>query len=474
MQTETLLSAARSGFLSGPVLGVQWGPHTGRSLRLDITSYLLSSHFGFLAAIEGAFRPIGISTDLISSLQLMRDRLSAGTTDLAGQRKRILELVASGKIQVLSAMDDDLRSVVGPETSFAVPPGQGDVIICSASALAELARQNLLESAVDDFTLVAKESEIEIMRAEVESEFERQRLSVWIAEEIEHVRRGLASGAYALQPLPVSSAPPSSNDAVSLSIVEPCQDHSALMWVDTVTASHPGDSAQSPILNIYDVLAGLRESRQIDEAHFYEIMLRMRDANVLCLPLTPAEILFCLRHSRMQGSALVEDGPLSILRRNLALSLEPKRESKYLEATRAYAESLLCVAEEAIVRCWVESPVDPGVAVAWADWLFECVSKAALAVVPPEQEPSKLAGIFAGIIARAFQLLPGSGRQVLRRRALLEWLESRLSATQPTEDIRSSVRFRVLGFPQELRDQILEDPVIRSRLSVDLARNGPW
>lgn len=439
----------------------EWDP-AGRSLIIDTTSFLVASHFGFLDLLENAFRPIGVCTALISSLHLMRDQLHAETPQSIEPFNRILQFVARGAIQSSTGsrqsptdlttftLDDLFLHSAGHPTAGTIRlPHPGDTVGCTAATLVALERHHLLEFAASVFTLVLHESELEYIRAEVEAESARQLLASWFDERIDRIYRGLASSAYALQPFALPASPPPSGAAYLHSVVEPCDGKTALMWVPGRYSESPYNSAQTPIINIFEVLADLRRAGHVTEDQLHEIMFRMRDANVLCLPITAGELLRHLRQAGLQAGALVEDRHLLTLRRNIALSLECSADPSRHDIACEYAASLLRVVEEAIVQCWAECDDSHRAAAIRTEWLLESIYWDALAVLPPEQKTPRIAAGFVSMIVGAYSLWPVGGQAESLRQCRLDWLKARLMA-----------------IPPPLRDQILQDPSLQDGLGL--------
>ena len=95
-------------------------------LTLDVTSLLVAYHFGFLAAVEKGFQPFRISSQLIPSLVLMQDRLTANQPQRNDAYAVIKQLLETGQVFVVNedlvqkVQNTKIHEDLGPEWAILI------------------------------------------------------------------------------------------------------------------------------------------------------------------------------------------------------------------------------------------------------------------------------------------------------------------------------------------------------------------
>lgn len=74
----------------------------GRRLNLDVTAVLLAAHLGILPAVEEAFGPLRIPTDLIPALVLMVEKTAHHQPSKIEECRQVVELAEEGSLQAVS------------------------------------------------------------------------------------------------------------------------------------------------------------------------------------------------------------------------------------------------------------------------------------------------------------------------------------------------------------------------------------
>lgn len=207
-----------------------------------------------------------------------------------------------------------------------------------------------------------------------------------------------------------------------------------------------------------DVLASLADGGYISGEQRHKILFRMPDASVLGLLLTAAEVLGYLRTADVRDGALTEGSYLSTLGRNVAPTLDCGTNPSGRVIGGAYAVSLLGVIEDAIVQCWAYPAAGQFTAAALSGWLLQNLYRNVLAVLPLEERPQRLAAGFAGMIARAYQLLTTDVCGESNCHCCIARLEAQRLALSSSAGVFQQGRSNILELWAGLLDQIPADP----------------
>lgn len=237
-------------------------------LHLDVTAVLMAQHLGLLDGVERCFRPLRVSSHLVSTLLSMREELLDGSPTEAGAAREIIaavearlilpipsdhDVATSGLVGTLLdrasvvggialTWDDDARAAVAMgqaavnlsgvvaslermgeitpvEAANArarlgtagaeIPVGgmleRGSALLCHWNTIQELAQAGLLKAACRTLRMHADEGFIAELRAGKLDGEARAETAAWLDELRGRLNRGIQDGTYEL--LPIMPAP---------------------------------------------------------------------------------------------------------------------------------------------------------------------------------------------------------------------------------------------------------------------------
>lgn len=223
----------------------------------------------------------------------------------------------------------ELEAVVGSQAASdaatAVSLRAGASIFCPNGTATVLGMLGLLLPACSQFRVYIDPAEVRASRLHVERDELRTASEVWLTELVGRIRNGLATGRYIVVPM-VENPPEADEDDPGemfglRTLLEQPIDQETVFWVEDRYLGGVQQSLGVRIVGIVDILAALRQSGRLPQLIVYDVLDRLRRANVRFMAPEGSEILYHLRRARVEGGRLVETPELGYLRRYVAATL---------------------------------------------------------------------------------------------------------------------------------------------------------
>jgi len=275
-----------------------------------------------------------------------------------------------------------ISGVVIRETDSKLPKAGASIFLMST--LSEtLATANVLDTVCRHFEVYICQTEVDRIKAEL-SQFERnKKLREWIDRLRERLKIGIENGTYETIIL--------DNDADSKIQEEKAYEPAERLLFDLLTFHpKPGDvicyddrhlssysnNNGAPIIGITDILALLRELKEIDDETYFAKLVELRKGNVRYIPLFKEEIIFHLHQTEINNGQIIETQELSVLRRywasclldNNRLQCPPSPENSKHEV--GFLVQSLRAIQDAMTECWHDKNNTDDMASAYSDWIL--------------------------------------------------------------------------------------------------------
>lgn len=276
-----------------------------------------------------------------------------------------------------------LSGVVIKEIDSTLPEAGAKIFLMST--LSEtLATANVLDTVCRHFEVYIHQAEVDRIKTEL-SQFERnEKLREWIDRLREHLRIGIENGTYETITL--------DNDADSKiqeegKTYEPAEQllfdlltfhpkpGDVICYDDRHLSSYSNNNG-APIIGITDILALLRELKEIDDKTYFAKLIDLRKGNMRYIPLSKEEILYHLNRAKFDNDHVTETHELSVLRRywasclldNNRLQCPPSQENPKHEVG-FFVQSLRAI-QDAMTECWHDENNTNEMASAYSDWIL--------------------------------------------------------------------------------------------------------
>lgn len=474
----------------------------GRRLTMDVTALLLAHHLDILQMIESDWGPIRIPQTTVRALREMsqaivhhqpsrlaiyRNLLEAEDRALlharpdprpsVGEAAYVLDFSSAARHaepRLVNARDlvESLREN-GPLTasqyeialealgSEGVGPVRQEPLVqrrhlyCANGAIETLVNAGLLPVLCERFSVVVGTEDQAARRRTLEWEARGQRAAAWLRSLISRLSDGLANGKYEFLPLIHQTEEESAalRDPVLGALAETLRAPGAeadLLWVDDRAVNRHAFGNGTRIVDVLDVLWALRSNGALDDEHLFELIQRLRAANVRYLPVTRDEIVHHVRQATCRNGTIIETGGLAVLRRYVAgclvdgADLDIPPSGKSMEGPAGELPFILGLGHEtmaAVTELWRDPALVPDFARAGSDWIVNSLNvdlallRAATAgdALPPSLEVSAVG--LTGWIVRAVGLLPLLDRvSEGNAREYMGWVESRLIEPRTTAE----------------------------------------
>ena len=145
----------------------------------------------------------------------------------------------------------------------------------------------------------------------------------------------------------------------------------------TALSSYRHRDGGVPIIGIIEVLDVLLGASRLDKKEYFDLLARLRAANVRFIPLRASEILHHLMQARVQNGRVVETQQLAILRRYVAncladgAALQRPVEGSTNSGEIPFVLNLGREVTDAIISLWKMAGDDVEACQARADWIME-------------------------------------------------------------------------------------------------------
>jgi hypothetical protein len=418
------------------------------------------------------------------------------------QRKALRELGPEGR---------------GPVRSVLPEPGR--LLFCHGNTADVLASAGVLRVACERFRVAVDMGTLRDIRAEHEIFGDRAADVRWLSELVEHLSQGESEGRYRI-------IPPSAVEVLDgteegdeddelhglLTVLRLMPQPGDVVWVDDRWSTGHWTRLGAPVVGIIEVLRAMLAQGLLGRDEYYDVLTRLRAANVRFVPITTRELVHHLLNADIDANGVVETRALKILRRYTSAwvldaesldrpSLEdgapnPKSEMPLLVGlTRAVTDAILHVL--------VRGHVPRQTRLARARWIMESLYVDHVTVrryaglAGPDDDPRRLAAASAvGFILQglSFGWNKGTRGRKLRRR-YLNWVwrnvlrpradADRLFFPLVAEILKNTPLFQLSGedlpkveqvvglrmivrdLPRRLRDELEGDPVFQTRLGIE-------
>ena len=276
-----------------------------------------------------------------------------------------------------------ISGVVIREINSTLPKAGANIFLMST--LSEtLATANVLDTVCCHFEVYIHQTETDRIKDEL-SQFKRnEKLQEWIDHLREHLRIGIENGTYETITL--------DNDADSKIQEEGKTYKPAEQLLFDLLTFHPkpGDvicyddrhlssysnNNGAPIIGITDILALLRELKEIDDETYFAKLIDLRKGNMRYIPLSKEEILYHLNRAKIDNDHVAETHELSVLRRywasclldNNRLQCPPSQENPKHEV--GFLVQSLRAIQDAMIECWHDENNTDEMSSAYSDWIL--------------------------------------------------------------------------------------------------------
>ena len=263
-------------------------------------------------------------------------------------------------------------------------PKAGDSIFLMNTLSETLATANVLDTVCRYFEVYIHQTEVDRIEAEL-SQFERnEKLREWIDRLRERLKIGIENGTYEIITLDNGANSkiqeedkayePAEQVLFDLLTFHP-KPWDVICYDDRHLSSYSNNNG-APIIGITDILALLRELKEIDDETYFAKLIDLRKGNMRYIPLSKEEILYHLNRAKIDNDHVAETHELSVLRRywasclldNNRLQCPPSSENPRHEVG-FFVQSLRAI-QDAITKCWHDANNTDDSASAYSDWIL--------------------------------------------------------------------------------------------------------
>jgi hypothetical protein len=353
----------------------------GTRLHMDVSALLLAHHFGILPTVEQVFAPIYLPTDLPRTLNGFWANLQPPQPQRLEAQRQIIEAVDRRWVTQIEVSPEDVEKWVlisqtytdrevwkldfvthlpqerslgmrdvletltlsgmlaaeEAKTSLLALGNEGNykneihlprrtALYCAPGLAEFLAATGLLQAARRYFTLFVPSFDVESMRVGLRESTILQADADWIFALREHITQGLGNATYQLMapinmPEEIAALPRSSIETSLYLLLTSSYSANDIVWVDDRYVSRYLRSDVAPIVGLLDVATWLKNLNHLAPPQYYNLLYRMRAANLRHIPLMPDEILYYLQNAPLENGQLIETAELRVLRRYYAQGL---------------------------------------------------------------------------------------------------------------------------------------------------------
>ncbi len=363
---------------------------------------------------------------------------------VCAEQELTLAMAAAGLIPVAESSappeGNDPATQTGPVLRAEMP------VYLEHGIAAHLASSNVLDRLAAHCSVFIDAAEVHEMRSEVDLTGKNERLRVQIDQLLQRLSSGQGTGKYRSHFHPSPNVPDEHRPAVTPE--ELCL-YDAIHFGEKVGAPVCCDdrflqafrhTGKSPIVGVTDLLHHFFTKGVINEATFFDWLLKLRGANARYLPPSAAEILHHLRRATIRAGKLEETPALRTLRRSVAAMLldrdrlqEASVNEKGERLLREMEFPLACnrVITDVLVELWAgKEPLED--ITPRADWLWTSMfldlrafRQCFKSLQNPESDLQFLGMTIGMLYTQGIQLAGPRAERTEARRRFFDWLTSR-------------------------------------------------
>lgn len=289
---------------------------------------------------------------------------------------------------------EELARVRIPLTGGAIQAGAGgesviehsQALLFQGNTVDSVFTAHLDEQAAQRWELWVEGEHLRAVRAELKASREARAL----AERIKHLRERLAKAIRdnRVRVLPVRFDDTGKKPEAPHDLLKPLSELLTLpksedrwIWIDDRYCTGYGGANLTPIVTSFEVLTLLEQLKLIDTGRRYELLLKLRRANALSLPISTEELMYWLMRASDRDGELVESEALQTLRRSfnmfaalikdLRTQPGPHDQGRVLEL-RGIVDALSLL-REALNAVWSRDEDPLALRVARSEWLWGAV-----------------------------------------------------------------------------------------------------
>lgn len=268
-------------------------------------------------------------------------------------------------------------------------PSQGANLYCEAAVPETLASANLLFLVCSRFRLFINKRTYDTIRNELASNRQMNTLAVWVDELISHLNSGIDEGVYRVayisperRKLFTEFRPDQHLGGCLAALLGFEIKKGDIIWSDDRWLNSHQHRDGIPIADIYDILKLLVSSGELSEPEYYQILIRLRTANVIFIPIQRDEIVYHLKQAQIdtEQGKLIETQQLKILRqyasscllRQEVLQIPPMPEGSPNEhGESAFIINLMRAVAWALFDVWSDESADESVKYRQCEWIIQ-------------------------------------------------------------------------------------------------------
>lgn len=333
----------------------------------------------------------------------------------------------------------------------AVRPVTKRHIYCYGNIPELIADAGYLRIAAFKYTLFIEKEEVDRIKAALALNRDNRTTKEWVANLRVRISNGIDSGKYQIIPEPSPGDTKASIGAdddfdiqSNITLMRFTAQENDVIWVDDRFFSMRTHRVGAPIIGINEVLNLLLVKGIVTTQKYYDVLYKMRAANLRFIPLEKDEILYHLKNAQLdEQGKVIETAELAVLRRSFSAALLDKETLQRAtvedgsNVNRGEIDFLLSNSHaitEALLDLWNQEPIDVSEAIAKSDWIrnnlyLDSLSLLSAASMAEEKhEPRYMVSLsLAGLIGRAIGLnSEQSGESASIRNAYLNWLHDQI------------------------------------------------
>jgi hypothetical protein len=300
-------------------------------------------------------------------------------------------------------------------------------LVCARGTAETLAEAGLLEAACGRFRLSIHELEAASMRQEVDENRRRRQTAQWLEALIGKLRDGIRQGHFEIIPLspdaeaaPKGGRPDLPAERCLQALLQFTSAPGDAIWVDDRCVNAYLHREGVPIIGISDVLKVMVSRGALQPAEYYEVVHRLRAANVCFIPLQSDDVHYHLSQAVVADGDLRETCELAVLRRYIAACLLSGNMFQKLSTSQPSANpkgevpfvvGIASAVADALIELWRDERCTEMERYARAQWLLDSLYTdhlglfEAASLARPEQDDLYILGhSLAGLIGGAISL----------------------------------------------------------------------
>jgi hypothetical protein len=211
-------------------------------------------------------------------------------------------------------------------------PQPGSMVYLYANIPEVLAQANLLESICSNFEVHIEIHEYEQLKSALRQSEVVAQVEEWLERLIGRLNRGVAESIYEIIPvasismleLETERSTDNANFNCFLTLVHFERQRNDVLWIDDRFANGAFHIEGAPTIGINEILKALVTEGSLEPLQYYNILMRLRAANVRFIPLQEDEIVYQLSQAQIIDQVLRETRELRIIKRYIAACLHDR------------------------------------------------------------------------------------------------------------------------------------------------------